>query len=127
MKRAVITVVPSRPNGKRQLCGIPKDFLEESNLLLGFQALSLFISYIEENVDQIKFEIFDEKSFTDDELIAVVKYPIPQVLYTQGFIDEWLPLSGKLGEQKEGSLNIRIVFTVIIHLKRTLCIIFLNI
>lgn len=75
--------------------------------------------YIEENVDQIKFEVFDEKSFTDDELIAVVKYPIPQVLYTQGFIDEWLPLSGKLGEQKEGSLNIRILFTPMRKLQET--------
>lgn len=69
--------------------------------------------YIENNVDQIKFEVFDEKSFTDDEMIAVVKFPIPAILYTQGFIDEWLPLSGKLGEQKEGSINIRIVFTPI--------------
>ena len=69
-------------------------------------------SYIENNIDHIKFEIFDEKSFTDDELIAVVKYPIPESLYTQGFIDEWLPLSGKLGEQKEGSINIRIQFMV---------------
>ena len=61
----------------------------------------------------INFEVFDEKSFTDDELIACVRFPLPESLFKSELCEEWLPLSGKLGEQKEGSLHIRIVFTVI--------------
>lgn len=74
--------------------------------------------YVPIGVDMIKFEIFDEKSFTDDDLIAVVKFPLSESLFTSGFIDERLPLSGKLGEQKEGSINIRILFTSIDQLQR---------
>lgn len=68
------------------------------------------LCYIPKNVDNIKFEIYDEKSFTDDELIAVVKFPLPESLFKSGLVDEWLPLSGKLGEQKEGSIRIRLSF-----------------
>lgn len=66
--------------------------------------------YIPNNVDMIKFEVFDEKSFTDDDMIAVVKFPLPDTLFSTGILEEWLPLSGKLGEQKEGSINIRMEF-----------------
>jgi hypothetical protein len=61
----------------------------------------------------IKFEVFDEKSFTEDEMIAVVKFPLPESLFKDGICEEWLPLSGKLGEQKEGSISIRINFMVL--------------
>ena len=77
-----------------------------------FHKKHFYFSYIPKNVDNIKFEIYDEKSFTDDELIAVVKFPLPESLFKSGLVDEWLPLSGKLGEQKEGSIRIRLSFMV---------------
>ncbi len=72
----------------------------------------MFFSYIPRNVDQISIELFDEKSFTDDDLIAFVKYPLSSQIFEGNYRDEWLPLSGKLGEQKEGSINIKLSFTV---------------
>lgn len=95
-------------------------------------------SYLPRNVDSIVFEIFDEvreraffngifffsknyyncilfklkKSFNEDEMIAFVKFPLPKSLFDGIFLDEWIPLSGKLGEQKEGYINIRMLFTV---------------
>jgi hypothetical protein len=33
-------------------------------------------------------------------------------LFEGKFINEWIPLSGKLGEQKEGHINIQMLFTV---------------
>jgi hypothetical protein len=53
-----------------------------------------------------------KKSFTDDELIAFVKYPLPPSLFEGKFIEEWIPLNGKLGEQKEGYISIQLLLTV---------------
>ena len=47
-------------------------------------------------------------------MIAFVKYPLPESLFQGKFINEWIPLSGKLGEQKEGHINIQLQFTVIL-------------
>jgi toll-interacting protein len=69
--------------------------------------------YLPHNVDILIIEIFDEKSFTNDELIAFVKYPLTAELFEGKFINEWIPLSGKLGEQKEGHINIQMLFTPI--------------
>ncbi|CAF0798709.1 unnamed protein product [Brachionus calyciflorus] len=63
------------------------------------------------NVDTLSIEIYDEKSFTQDELIAFVKYPLPSQLFDGIFVDEWIPLSGRLGEHKEGYINIHLLFT----------------
>ncbi len=53
-----------------------------------------------------------KKSFSDDELIAFVKYPLPKELFEGKSIDEWVPLSGRLGEQKEGYISLQLSLTV---------------
>jgi toll-interacting protein len=68
--------------------------------------------FLPNNVDMFVLEIFDEKSFSSDEMIAFVKYPFPDSLFQGIFLDEWIPLSGKSGELKEGHINIQILFTV---------------
>ncbi len=61
----------------------------------------------------IKYNImYFKKSFTNDEMVAFVKYPLPDSLFNGIFLDEWIPLSGKLGEQKEGHINVQIMYTV---------------
>lgn len=45
-------------------------------------------------------------------MIAFVKYPFNRTLFDGVFVDEWIPLSGRLGEQKEGYINIHLFFTV---------------
>ncbi len=45
-------------------------------------------------------------------MIAFVNFPLPDSLFNGIFLDEWLPLSGKLGEQKEGHINIQMMYTV---------------
>ncbi|RNA24367.1 toll-interacting [Brachionus plicatilis] len=72
-----------------------------------------FILNLPPDVDSLNIEIYDEKSFTEDEMIAFVKYPLQSKLFDGVFIDEWIPLSGRLGEQKEGYINIHLLFTPI--------------
>jgi toll-interacting protein len=69
--------------------------------------------YLPFNVDMLHIEIFDEKSFMNDEMIAFVNYPLPDSLFNGIFLDEWIPLSGKLGEQKEGHINVQMMYTPI--------------
>ncbi len=47
---------------------------------------------------------------SEDELIAFVKYPLPEKIFEGSISNEWIPLSGKLGEHKEGQLNIQLLF-----------------
>lgn len=75
------------------------------------------LCYLPRNVDSLVIEIYDEKSFSDDEIIAFVKFPLPKSLFDGIFLDEWIPLSGKLGENKEGYINIQMLFTPIENLQ----------
>lgn len=69
------------------------------------------MAYVQPEVDMVSIEIFDEKSFTNDELVAFANFPLPESLFEGIFLDEWIPLSGKLGEDKEGYINIQFLFT----------------
>ena len=69
-------------------------------------------SFVPHGVDSLVLEIYDEKAFTADEQIAVLQYVFPDELFEGVPIDEWFPLSGKLGEQKEGHIHLRLHFTV---------------
>lgn len=71
--------------------------------LLNINHLELFLKFL---------ILFLKKSFSDDEVIAFVKFPLPNSLFDGIFLDEWIPLSGKLGENKEGYINIQMLFTV---------------
>lgn len=54
----------------------------------------------------IHIEIFDECSFSLDEKIAWGTYEIPENVLHGETADVWVELSGKLGEEKEGVINI---------------------
>lgn len=62
-------------------------------------------------VNTIHIEIFDERTLTDDELIAWVHLQIPEVVFQGETVDEWYSLSGKLGEGQEGSINVVMSYT----------------
>ncbi len=58
-------------------------------------------------------EIFDECSFTADELIAWAYIPIPRAVLDEGkTVDEWFSLSGKQGEDQEGHINLVLSYSV---------------
>lgn len=59
-----------------------------------------------QGVNTIYIEIYDERSFTVDELIAWAHIPIPQSVMNGETIEDWYSLCGKQGEGKEGTLNL---------------------
>lgn len=65
-------------------------------------------SYLPPGIKTIHLEIFDERTLTSDERIAYTDYVIPDEALGGKFIDTWIPLSGKQGQEKEGSINITI-------------------
>lgn len=61
--------------------------------------------------NSMRIEIFDERTLTDDEMIAWVTVPIPEVIYQGETVDEWYNLSGKLGDGLEGTVNLVISYS----------------
>ncbi|XKL61266.1 hypothetical protein PGB90_008323 [Kerria lacca] len=57
-------------------------------------------------VNSISVEIYDERSFTMDELIAWAQIPIPAAIFSGQTHEEWFPLNGKQGEGAEGAINL---------------------
>jgi len=74
--------------------------------------------YLPNNVDSFLLQIFDEKSFSTDEEIAVLNFTFPDELFQGVPMDEWIPLSGRLGEQKEGHIHLRLEFIPLEQLQR---------
>lgn len=62
-------------------------------------------------VNTISLEIYDERSFTMDELIASCQILIPPKVMAGETSEEWYPLSGKQGEGEEGSINLVLSYT----------------
>ena len=60
----------------------------------------------------IGIEVYDECALTMDELIAYGQIPIPEAVFRQESVDQWLQLSGKQGENKEGSIHM--IFTLLV-------------
>ncbi|CAL1298176.1 unnamed protein product [Larinioides sclopetarius] len=54
----------------------------------------------------IHIEIFDECAFSLDERIAYASYDIPKNVLQGETLNVWVELSGKLGENKEGTINL---------------------
>lgn len=58
-------------------------------------------------------EIYDECALTMDELIGYGQITIPEVVFCGESVDDWFQLSGKQGENKEGSIHL--IFTLSVY------------
>jgi len=63
-------------------------------------------SLIPQGIQTINIEIFDERSFTMDELIAWTQVTIPPKVLAGETHEDWYPLNGKQGEGMEGMINL---------------------
>lgn len=64
-----------------------------------------------QGVNSIYLEIYDECSFTMDELIAWTHINIPQLVFNGETHENWYPLNGKQGEGVEGMVNLVLSYT----------------
>ena len=63
--------------------------------------------YLPVGCEKIYFEIFDEKSFGEDERVAWTVIDIPAAVYEGDTVDDWFPLNGKSGENgSEGTIQL---------------------
>jgi len=62
-------------------------------------------------VKSISIEVYDECALTVDELIAYGQVNIPEAVFRMEAVEDWFPLSGKQGENKEGSIHL--IFTLV--------------
>ncbi|KAI6182786.1 Toll-interacting protein [Aphelenchoides bicaudatus] len=68
-------------------------------------------AYLPNGVESIYIQIFDERSFTQDECVAWAHIVLPQGIFTGDTVDEWYQLSGAMGDKQEGAVNLVINFT----------------
>lgn len=68
-------------------------------------------SYLPQGIKTIYIEVFDEHTITADERIAQAEYSLPEEALQGKFVDTWIPLNGRQGEGKEGSINITVYIT----------------
>ena len=73
-------------------------------------------SYLPVGVKNISVEIYDECALTMDELVAYGQIPIPESLFRRESIDDWFQLSGKQGDNKEGSIHLILTLLVFFFL-----------
>lgn len=62
-------------------------------------------------VKSIYVEIYDERSFTMDELIAWAEIRIPDAVLGGETVESWYPLTGKSGDGMEGQINLVMSFS----------------
>lgn len=65
------------------------------------------------NVESIYIQIFDEKAFGPDEVIAWAHIMLPLAIFNGDRIDEYFQLSGQQGEGKEGMIHLHFAFVPI--------------
>ncbi|RWS15584.1 toll-interacting protein B-like protein [Dinothrombium tinctorium] len=73
----------------------------------------VFHCFLPNGVDSIHIEIYDECAFSADEKIAWCVYTIPQNVFDGETVEDIVPLSGRQGDNKEGSLGLVISFTTL--------------
>ncbi|XP_065835370.1 toll-interacting protein B-like [Oscarella lobularis] len=57
-------------------------------------------------------ELYDERAFSVDERIAWGVFELPDRVFDNQLVDDWFPLSGKQGDEKEGVVNLIMEFKV---------------
>ncbi|XP_028139669.1 toll-interacting protein [Diabrotica virgifera virgifera] len=67
--------------------------------------------FLPHGINTITIEIFDERSFTMDELIAWAQITIPAQVLSGETHEDWYPLNGKQGEGVEGMINLVLSYT----------------
>ncbi|CAH0561192.1 unnamed protein product [Brassicogethes aeneus] len=68
-------------------------------------------SLLPHGINTMALEIYDERSFTVDELIAWTQITIPQQVLAGDAHEDWYPLTGKQGEGVEGMINLVISYS----------------
>lgn len=66
----------------------------------------VFHCLLQTGMNTLTVELYDECAFTLDERIAWAQYQIPDIIFKGETVEEWIQLNGKLGDQKEGTVNI---------------------
>lgn len=67
------------------------------------KTFNIFLLKGTKNVD---VEIYDECTFTNDAMVAHATFPIPESVFKFEVVDDWFPLSGQEGHEKEGVLHL---------------------
>lgn len=62
-------------------------------------------------VNTLRLQIYDECSFTQDELIGWSDIVIPEAVFNGETHEDWHPLTGKQGEDQEGFINLVLSFS----------------
>lgn len=62
-------------------------------------------------VNTLRLQIYDECSFTQDELIGWSDIVIPEAVFRGETHEDWHPLTGKQGEDQEGFINLVLSFS----------------
>lgn len=65
---------------------------------------------LQPGINSFHLEIYDQKSFSLDEKIAWLYEPIPPEVFQGITVERWFPLSGRLGQDKEGSVLVVLSF-----------------
>ena len=112
-KRKHIRMGARHPPGIKQFNGINLNviFYKNDQKFINCINLSIF-SHLPAGVTSIYLEIFDECTFTVDEKIAWAHIPIPQNVFEGQTVDDWYPISGRLGDGLEGTINLVLTYTV---------------
>ncbi|XP_055332035.1 toll-interacting protein A-like [Paramacrobiotus metropolitanus] len=72
-----------------------------------------FQCYVPQGINSVYVEVFDERTFGMDERIAWGHFTIPQRVFEGDALDDWFPLSGKQGDQKEGMVEIVFSYEIV--------------
>nr|XP_026495784.1 toll-interacting protein-like [Vanessa tameamea] len=80
--------------------------------MISFNINNIRHSLLPPGVNSIYLEIFDECSFTMDELIAWTHITIPQAVLNGETHEDWYPLNGKQGDGMEGMINLVLSYSV---------------
>jgi toll-interacting protein len=74
----------------------------------------IFCSLLPHGVNSIYIEIYDECSFSMDELVAWTHVAIPKCVMLGETHEDWYPLNGKQGDGQEGMINLVLSYSLFV-------------